>query len=316
MTISETPFVPTDEIRRVTTGSYEHLIARIEEAVGASSTELFGAAVKSSVVGTFSDHALVLAEDGRCVRVSYSQEPAGVKILSSKAVAIRSFQAPTQYLKDEVGKAVDCFLKGSKVEAAEKFKTVARLVETSALTSDDKLAEGVSDYLQGARTWKTHYQEHEARFKTFLGDATLQSLVAGRAKTRFAPLYEEGSRLAESDDVRGVVTQALHVLADRVDTLREDVEKSVARLTLTASQVAVAGESQVLTALDSFAQDLAADLRSVHKVVVESSQQVSRTDCLARIHDSVTQELHQYEVAARFVVEMTQSLVEATKPKP
>ena len=310
MLISDTPFVPTAEIRRVTSGSYEHLIGRLSDAVAKISSTLFGEDVATEVVGTFSGHALVLAKDGRCVRVQYEDAKSGLKISGFQQVALQTFSVKSEYLKDEARKAVDAFLKGAQVEAAERLGVVARLIEAQPSTPDEKLTEGVLALLKSERTWKMQYAERAPKFRTFLGESVVATIEANRTKARFSTLAEDA---ADLDTIHAVVVEALQSLAERVDLLREEVEKAFVQLQALTPHLAAIGESEVLTAVAAFTQDLINDLRSVHKVVVESSLQVGRTDCLGRIHDTVAEELHQYEVAARFVIDMTSSLAAATQ---
>lgn len=313
MTISDTPFVPADEIRRITTGSYEHLIARIEENASKQSKVLFGeAAGVPSVIGTFSGFALVLVGGNRCFRLQYEDVRGDLRIKAAAQVPLTVFGSSAEYLKTEARKAVDAFLRGATVESSERLKTVARLIEARPLAADDQLAEGLLALLKSERTWKMQYAERSDKFKTFLGEAAVKALHEKIPSSRFAPLYEEDSTFtADLDTVTALVVEALQGIAGRLDTLREEVEKSLAQLQAIAPVLAEIGESGVLTALDAFAQDLLNDLRSVHQAVVESFQQVVRIDYLGRIHDNVTEELQQYEVAARFVIEMTSSLSEA-----
>lgn len=313
MTISDTPFVPADEIRRITTGSYEHLIARIEENAAQQSKALFGeAAGAPSVIGTFSGYALMLVGGDRCFRVQYEDVKGDLRIKGATQVPLQAFSSSAEYLKTEARKAVDAFLRGAQVESSERLKTVARLIEARPLTADTHLAEGLLAMLKSERTWKMQYAERSDKFKVFLGEDTVKALREKIPAPRFAPLYEEDTTFtADLDTVTALVVEALQGVAGQLDSLREEVEKALAQLQSLAPALAEIGESGVLTALDAFAQDLINDLRSVHKAVVESFQQVARIDYLGKIHDSVTEELQQYEVAARFVIEMTSSLSEA-----
>lgn len=318
MTIMDTPFVPTDEIRRITTGSYEHLIARIEKVVNEDPSRFFGVKVPASVIGTFTGYALVLAENGDCIRIRYEDNTKtgiGLQVFSGgERVPIQTYKLPVDYLKAEARKAVDCYLRGSQVESAERFRTVLRLVEAKQMSSDEQLAEGVFALLKSERPWKQQLVKNTDKFKNFLGEETIATIETVRLKPRFTSLYESTEVfVAGIDTYREVVVEALQTLAARIDTLREEVEKAYVQLPSLAEALAEVGESEVLTSLDAFAQDLLNDLRSVHRVVVECSAQLGRIDCLGRIHDSVTEELNQYEVAARFVIEMTLSLVEAIK---
>lgn len=317
MTISDIPFVPADEIRRITAGSYEHLIARIEEAAAKKSKDLFGeAAGKPSVIGTFAGYALMLVGGDRCFRLQYEDARGELKIKAATPVPLQSFGSTAEYLKTEARKAVDAFLRGASLESSERLKVVARLIEARPQDADARLAESITALLKSPRTWRVQYAERAANFKTFLGEDTVASLQSQLPAPRFAPLYEEDSTFeANFDAVGTVVVEALQGLASRLDTLREQVEQAHAVLQTLSPALAEIGESEVLTALSGFAQDLINDLRSVHNAVVESFQQAVGIDYLGKIHDSVAEELQQYEVAARFVIEMTSSLSEAATRK-
>jgi hypothetical protein len=117
------------------------------------------------------------------------------------------------------------------------------------------------------------------------------------------------------DTYAAVVHEALSDLGTKLEGLVHDLEDAAVSLKSLVPAIAELGESEVLTALDTFAQDLLSDIRSVHKVVQESAHQVGRIDCLGRIYDSIAESFHQYEVAVRFVVEMTKSLSEANNTK-
>ncbi len=316
MTITAPTFVPTDEIRKLTRGSYEQLIVRLTEAAEPHLVEVFGD-TSWEIVSTFANHALVLGENGDCYRVQFEKNKNDeLTILGTSKYPVKTV-TEASYIKAEARKVVDAFIAGGMAEAKERITDLTRRVPAKRGMSDDRIAEAVRERVTADRPWKRHFAAQSANFRNFLGESVVTSMLASTLTVnKFAPLYEAEIQTADMDTYFAVVQEAFTDLSTKLEGLQREVEDSAITLQSLTAAIAALDESEVLTALDTFAQDLLSDIRSIHKVVQESIHQVGGVDSLGRIYDSIVENYNQYEVAVRFVVEMTKSLSEANNPTP
>lgn len=312
MTINSQVFVPTEEIRKLTRGSYEQLIVKLTEAAEPFLIEVYGD-VSWEIVSTFANHALVLGENGECYRVQYEKsKDGGVKVLGTAKYPVKTV-TESSYIKTEARKIVDAFIAGAMTEATERFSELVQKVPAKKGVADDRIVEAVRERLTAPRPWKTQFAQRATHFKTFLGESKVSEIMSASLTAHFSPLYESEIQTADVGTYYTVVQEAFSDLSTKIESLQHELEDSVESLKTLTAAIAELGESEVLTALDIFAQDLLSDIRSIHKVVHESIHQVSGVDNLGRIYDSIAENFSQYEVAVRFVVEMTKSLSEANK---
>jgi len=308
MSISMQRFVPAEEIAKIAAGSYESLIAHLDEALQQERVKIFGEDVPARVVGTFDKHFVAANQSGQFRKIRFERSAAGtLKLVGHEVVEVKSYAPESigDWVKVEALRVVDAFIVGGLSEGTERLRTLVPFV-LKASPVEPRLIEGVVLTIKGDRTWKTLYRERAAHFKSFLGEA----VAASPESPKYAKLYDGSIKVGELDNFRDLVNEDLTTLGTHLGNIAEDVEGAITALTLLASSVGKE-ETDALTALGSFAQDLLSDLRGIQKVTMESSSKISSVSGLAEIHDALVGELHLFETASRFIIAMTKNLVDA-----
>lgn len=298
-------FIPTEEVQRLTVGSYEHVIARIEEAVRADSVKLLGAKLEAHVVGTFPGYAIVLVEDARFLRIKYEESQGVIRITGQESVQVESF-APDKldtYLKNESQRAADAFVAGDVAGAIKRLKGLTKFVEHKNPQRDAQIVDAVIVFQRSDRLWKQVFAEKADVIRRSVLDE-IASIQQDRFQSKFLSLYDGTIGESARETYRELVIESLVKIADRASLLAGQVEASV----LDAQSKKI--EDANVRALFAFSADLVSDLRGTHKAVRETLQRVLRLDCLGRLHDALAEDFKDRELASRFAVKMSKRLGE------
>ena len=295
-------FIPTEEVRRLTIGSYEHLIARIEEAVR-SDVRIFGSKVEARIVGTFTGYAIALAEDGRFARVKYDEVQGAIRVLGHEMLKVPSYAPGKElngYLKTESLKAVESFMSGDAAGAMARMKELGRFVERTPAQNDAQVTEGLIAFHRSDRPWKQVFRDKADHIRRTVLDE-IASISEDRLQVKFSSLYDGSANEADLEKYRELVIENLNKIGERADGL---LQQLVAACAVQSGSV----QTPVVTSLFAFADDLVEDLRTVKKVAHESGRQMERVDCIGKLHDSLAADFQDRVIASRFVLKMTQRL--------
>ncbi len=288
-------FIPTEEVRRLTVGSYEHLVARVEEAVRAEAARLFGASGGTRVVGTFPGYAIVMVED-RFFRVKFDEVLGRVRVTQPEALKVASYSKDDLggYLRSESLRAVTSFRNGAVDDAFGRLRELVRLIEPSQ--NDAAVVEAMIALHKTDRSWKKVFEVRGDEIRRMVLDE-LSSINEDRLRIRFRSLYDNPTKDQDLESYRASVTSALARLAERADDLVNKI-------------VSVREEEQAavpaVASLFSFTDSLVEDLRVVGKTATGS--RMTRVDCLGRLHDALAEDFHDRELAGRFVIKMIKRL--------
>lgn len=300
-------YYPDNDVRRLSTGSFEQLTARIDEAVQRDTVRLFGEKVSSEVGATFPDHALVFSEDGRVLDVRFEDVGGSIKITSfsaPKTEAFASTDSRRTHLRTEAEQTASLFVSGSLTEAKVKLRQLLPLVDAKESHHDDQMVSSMIAFRRADRLWKTFFAEKANEIKRLtLSEA--EQTQKNRIQAKFRSLYDGTVDTVGLNKFSDLVDTAIKQLGDRVESLRT-------RLTQSVSTVAVTESSDPsVTALSAFGSDLAEDLALVGRTLTQAQQRISRTDCLGRLHDALASDLVNQEIASQFVIKTAQRLVGA-----
>jgi hypothetical protein len=305
-----THFVPTEEIQKLTLGSYEYLASKIDEAISKNAKQVFGDAIPNKVerIGTFGDHVLVAADDGRFVKVKYERLVGGaVKIMECTAVTVPIFTESNlgTYLMQEARGIVDSILAHDSSQVELKLRALAPLVsETQAPTAEQVVA-SVMESVRADRPWKRLYRERTAQVSSFLGES-LKGIESRRLSTKFAALLAEGASEAQNSLHRPLVLADLSYMAEAIGGWLRLVEDAG---NLSELQSKVEGEeSAVVTTFAAFAEDLKLDLQSTREAIQGVVQAPGSVISLGALYDALAEESFHYEVASIFASMMIEGL--------
>lgn len=305
-----THFVPTDEIKRLTIGSYEHLAAKIDEAVTASAQKIFGEAVTEGVcrVGTFEKSVVVLAPDGRFAKVQFESAADGsIKLTTSEPVAVPVYEASNinEYLLKEARTIVNSILAHDEDTASTKLTSLMSVIPEAVQPTETDLVSGIVFSIHADRPWKRIYRERSEQINSFLGEAIKE--------------IESKKLLAKFDTMLNGMTE------DKLEGHRElviaDLDYTLEGITKLVTQLEAAGDLAdvkdateteedhlLVTTFAAFTEDLKLDLLSVRAAVTEAKTSVKSVPGLGRLYDALAEESFRYEVASRFAAAMGTSL--------
>lgn len=308
-----TSFVPSEEVRKLTVGSYEHLKSQVESAITTDRERLFGSAAQVEVLGTFAGYALVLSEDSKVFRVKYEKTQNGeVAPITAEAVNVPVYSKsnPDDFAMREAKAYVDAFMSGAKTAAVEHLKTLAPLVtQPKPLPKPAHVVEAFSNLVKGERGWKKVYTERLAQIRSSVQD-DLQKMEENRIYEKFTRLYDGSTSVEELPNYSSLVTSDLKYLGDKIESILTAAEKSVATLKGAIPALKPEQKDTTLKMFESFSEDFVADLQGVKKALSESNKLINGVDDFGKIYDVLANELHRYEVAGKFIEKMSRRLSE------
>ena len=306
-------FVPTQEVQKLLFGSYEHLIARVDEAVQEESSQLFGSNCEAKTLGVFPGYAVVGNDSGKFVRVQF-EDLQGKKLRltghESVEVPIVTESNLGSFVVEEAGRAVEEFLKGDTESAQARVRGLSFFIEENPESSEKALVESWIASVSSERPWRRLYKEQTQKIRKFLW-GELTSLEENRLSPKFKKLYDGSTTDDELESFRETVESDLLYIAERADALAGVIAVAVEGTDGLLPQLADPEDDAVLTLFSTFAEDLVEDLRGVKHVASEASQNVGCVSCLAELHDNLATGLYDYEVAGRFIERMAVKLKDA-----
>lgn len=305
-----THFVPTEEIQKLTLGSYEYLASKIDEAISKDAKVVFGDVVPNKVerIGTFADHVLVAADDGRFVKVKYERSATGaVKILEATVVAVPIFTEANldTYLMQEARGIVDSMLAHDGAQADLKLRSLIPFVSEAQVPTAEQVLTSVTENVHADRPWKRLYRERTAQVSTFLGES-LKGIESRKLPAKFSKLIATDATEAQNAAHKDLVLADLSYMAESIGGWLKLVEDAG---NLDDIQSKVTGEElAVVTTFSAFAEDLKRDLQCVRESIQESVKVPNSVAGLGKLYDALAEESFHYEVASRFASMMIEGL--------
>lgn len=295
--------VPSSELRRISTGSYEAKIEAAGAVVVDHLRETFGTS-EVEVVATHSDHVVAHAS-GQFHRVSFQESDNGtIRVVDVAALQVETYEEPTKFATKEAERVVDLFFHGSVDQAQEKLTGIIPLVITDQKRDEAQRVEAVETLLGGDRPWRGLFNERSAQIKQFvLGD--LEVLEEHRLQPKFRALYEGSIDDGKLQGYADLVEEDLEIVLDRIEAIHET--------TLTAFKHArpvlrESGDDAVFPMYEQFATDLIDDLGTVHETGSQAAFKIENVACRGKLRDMLAESVHNYEVASRFVVAVASRL--------
>lgn len=307
-------FIPTEEVKRLTRGSYEHLISRLEKKIQESAEELFDGDTSVHVLGTFPGYVLVASEDGRCVRVKYEGLDSGsVTIVKVEEVEVPSFSAENidSFLRMQSKKVVEMFRKGQLEEGKEALRGLAlhsngwpEPIEEGSTT------EALLKTINRARPWTRLFEARKDQISRSLWDR-LKEIEESRLRPSFRKLYDGSVDSGDLEKFRSLVEDRYQGLIKRLDDVAGLIRDAQTKMQAAATDVERLGEAEALTTFSSFSEDLLEDVSRVTTIASRASKQVRRVDSLGRLYDVMAERLTNMELSSHFVSQLANRLTGA-----
>jgi hypothetical protein len=314
--VNVTPrYVATEEISKLTAGSFENLTARVRTAVVADRKRLFGEdQSRLNVIATFPKRAIVASAAGNFVNVVFEETTSGTVMIvehSSLTVPTIDESELPVFLRRQALKAVDALSIGNRSGARELVAGLLRAVPAKRPVVESTLLASIAGELQVEKPWQKILSARTAKIHTAIGEA-VSLLQKGKLEPKFGQLYSGSITGAKLEGYRDLVRNDLGYLKSRVSALADLVESSV-----TAAKPVVAaadlGKDEAASLFNSFAEDLLLDTKRLVQIVTEGIIHLGGVDSQGRLYDAIVNRLHQQEVAGRFVFEMAKRLTSASR---
>lgn len=298
----------SDEIRHLLSGSYESQIHRIESAVVEGAEELFGKNVGVALIGTFSGHALVLSETGKLLRVKFDDKGPKVQILAHEEVplkTVRSFKAE-ELVHAQSKVVVDSLLSGRVDEAVGGISRLAALPSRRKVDGL-RLVESLVMSLHTDRPWRRLYSEQGDKIRRFVwGD--LFRIEDERLRPKYGKLHDGSTPDEALEQHRKAVAEDLQSVLNRMDRLSKIVDEASKGLVEFKDAFSEIGEDALREVFYSFVEDLLDDIGAVRGMVAETMNETTCVACLAKMYDSMCEELYRFELAATFASRISSRL--------
>lgn len=308
-------FVPVQEIRQLTAGSYETRISQLQKAVHKESKRLFGASgLKVEILATFEDRCVAVASNGKFVNAAYKMVEGAAVLVAHESITIplvAEADVPA-FLESEAKRAVDAWLVGNKSESTSLLTALARCMPSKPAVEEKKVVEALQVELSTARPWQGVLKERSARIRSLVGAEALAALESAKLSEKYRHLAAGSIEEDKIEGFRGLVESDFGYLKDRVSRLCDLVDASLASsIPVLASRDLKEEES--MRGFRSFAEDLLADTRRMLQIVSETTKTVRDVRNLGTIYDAIVSKHHDLEVAGTFVHEMAGRIVAEAK---
>lgn len=304
-------FVPTEEIRQLTYGSYEHLRSRIEAVLGENRVRLFGSETPVQILGTFSGYAVVLSEDANVYRVKYQEADSGeLKVVGAEKIGVPVYSSSNmeEFLVREAKEIVGQFLGGRSDSARERLRGLAQFARETTTLNPEGVVEAFGILVRGERPWKRLFVERAAQIRATLDKAQLKALDESVASPKFSALYNGTIAESQIGGYRDLVLSDINYVSDRLDTILASTREAIA-LFNKSGQSSV--DDPAISMFDSFAQDFVSDVGVTRRALSEARGALTSIVDLAKIYDVVAEAMNRYDVASVFVGKMSRRLTEA-----
>lgn len=291
----------SDDLRHLLSGSYESLIHRVEVMVSENTEKLFGVKTDALVLGTFSGYAIVLSESGKLVRLKYEDKSGKASLVEHEEVPLPRAKKTDvgSFVLEDAAHVVDRMLSGDLNPSDPSFLRVLRMAGSYPKTQE-QIVEAVIEASKADSPWRRIFREHSERIRRFLwGD--LLRVEDRRIRPKFQNLYDGSTPDERLGEHRNAVTSGLKDIVSRLNEFSKLIDDAGKNLGFLKNEFHDLGEDTLYQTVSLFSSDLLDDILRVRGSVEEMMSSVTCVACLAKLHDSVGEELYDFELASRFV---------------
>lgn len=312
--IMDTNLVSASDLRRLTFGSYEQKIVQLKDSILAGVSEQIKVdAAKLSLIATFPDRAVVEGPNSSFYNVKLeSSDDGSVHVVGVEKEKVEVIEPSRmgQWIESEVERAVDAWMKGDVSRARETLEGVLPHVPSTSEGDEAQVLVTVESKLSTPyRPWRRLYEERKSNIHRFVVNH-FEALEATKLAPKYRKLYDGSIHESKLGGYEEIVENDLAIVMARYLKLSVDTTAAVDRARATAQKVAGSGDSSIQL-YSGFAEDLVHDLAGVVRLAERATTRVGSVSGRGRLRDALAENLHQYEVASRFVVEVADRLTKA-----
>jgi len=281
-------------------GSFETAMGQVDEAVSTKADLFGGESGEVCTIGTFSNHAIVLNDNGEFFRASYSvnEETGAVEIdeVERINVPIKEVSAMGKEARAESRRAVEALLQEDDLEADIRLGSLYEMVRSGIRLT----AEGVEDeYLEvfaDEPEWLVAVRENQESMARFVG----AEANADFPKPKFETFLAEGDD--QDDRYRKIISAALKRLHENLEQMQSSIV--VARGidgeygSLSSDEGSTMVAEDFVDFVDEYKIDLDATVGLVEDAISVCGDGTLKS--LARVHDGVATRVRAMGLAAAF----------------
>lgn len=296
-------FVPPDELKRVTAGSYERLIEQLEVEAVKASQRIFGQPCQVKLVSTFPNHAVVLAESGEAARVRFEMSGSGEPVIvSHEPYTFTSVKAgdTKAFVESRSKEIVTALLEGDDNRAYRRAMEILPMVESKPGIPPADLVKLVEEHFGRECAWKTAYESNQGGIHKAIG-SDLGMIDQSRVEAKFLKLYDGSIPVEQRAGYESLVHSDLLRIVESFEKLRDRIGALTERFTALASSTVEKERS-----LGGFALDLEEDVQRAAKVLREAASGVFDVAPRGQLHDVASRAMYRYDVAVRYIETVTQ----------
>lgn len=305
--------VPVEAIRDFSTGSFEHLSIRLDDAISRNSKMFVEEdAVRAARIATFPSHVFVGTDDGQYFRVKYEDINGEIHLTESEKldVSVVDGNSLPSYIDKFSYGVVDSILSSSKEEAKEGVLDLIALHEM-ANGQDEDLYTIINGLLRSDRPWHNTYESQIEGIRGQVGDI-LESISSEKVEPKFVALYDGSIPEEKFPSYYDSVVSALSDVAERLGQIASKTDSAYLPFVESVSSVSrTEEEDKVLGQFTAFADDFLEDLSIIRDHVAFALKNEGCVMCLGQIHDALAESLTEYEVAGAFIERMARRFNEA-----
>ena len=301
--IPQDKLVPTEAIRELTRGSFEHLSLRIDDEIqtlSESATFDHGRRINLARVATFRDKVVVGTNTGEYYSVKYEDTGDRIKFGTPEPmhVPVLDRTNTNDYVQEFTMKAVDSIIAG-KMDV-ESLVALMNLKESIDDNMTD-LTTIVTGILASDSPWKSAYKVNYKTIRDHVGD--LDNTVI---ETKYSPLYDGTLEEEKFAMYLEPARRDLGVIFDRLTSVEEGVDASVGPFVESINRTKSTNSTDVETIKEfrEFADGVVGEIHNLREHVKIAIEHEQCAMCLGQIHDAIANSLADYELAGAFVQNM------------
>lgn len=303
-------FVSSSVLAEMTKGSYERVLDALNRAVQrdrALFAKSFGEAVKP--VATFRGRAIVSTTTGNFFRVEWKDSDDGeirfTKVEEIKDVPVRSYN---EVVEDVIGKIAKGILDGRQDDVRQTIKESMGILTYAGVSDPSDLARLMRENLAAPRMWKRYVEAKAEDIRNVLGIA--ESAITP-AKAKYRHIWE-GEGDADAGRFLDVVREDANALLVRLDSLCTEARKSYDEYVKQRQTFRPVDEDTTPMQFEMVSEDFFTDSESVRDTTINLIHS-SNARAMAEAHDAISENIHRFELAARFVKAMAENLMQGRK---
>lgn len=289
-------FIPTKELSKYLDGSFEHLNAKLENALNYEKNRLFKETIGSvKIVGTFEGHVVAIVDGKKFQKVLFEKSSVGEIFFTGvedlNIAVVEGDAGIRMFVRSEANRLVDRILDG---KGDSSILDVKSLMQTMNGQPDLVEREQILNMIESMNNPKAHWR------------CFLEASEAGTPEVDFDPKFAKLSNpeYKISEGMTALVKSDIESLKGDLGELHSKVESLLARFTNISE---TSNKEDALSVKDSL-NSLAGSVAEALVVLSEASSTVGSISVLGELYDSVRLNLHTQNAAYVYILKSVDAL--------